>query len=90
MLGFRSQPRPVSSLVITNGLDQAANVYALPSIGVGEIFVGNVLAGVTDTLPVRGVRPGATVSLRARTVDGGAHYEIERVVLVAGAGWRFP
>ena len=89
-LGFRRQPKHTSALVITNGLEQAVNVYALPRIGVGEIFIGNVLAGITDTLTVRGIAPGATVRLRATSVDGGAQYQMERIVLGVGAVRRFP
>jgi hypothetical protein len=77
-------------LVISNGLDQAVNVYAFTRTGIGEIFVGQVAAGVTDAVQVCGADSGATVRLRATPIGGGAEHHQESRVLGAGAAWRIP
>jgi hypothetical protein len=83
-------PAAATSIQFTNGLNQAVNVYVRPNNGTGEIFVRQVAAGSTETVPVRGVPTGATVTLRAAPVDGSVSYTKENVVLSSGYVWRVP
>jgi hypothetical protein len=89
-LGFRTARAEDATVAVTNGLAQAVNVYAFPRTGVGEIFVGQVAAGITDTVRVRGVERGATVRLRAAPIGGGTNYPQAEIVLGEGAAWRIP
>ena len=89
-LGFGAARTADGSVVVANGLDQAVNVDASSRTGIGEIFVGQVAAGRTDTIPTRGVAPGQTVRLRAAAVSGDPQFEQEGVVVGAGAAWRIP
>ena len=83
-------PAPATSIQFTNGLAQAVNVYVRPNSGGGEIFVRQVAANTTETVPVRGVNAGSTVTLRAAPVDGSVSYTRENIVLGAGYVWRVP
>ena len=79
-----------TSIAFTNGLAQAVNVYVRPNSGGGEVFVRQVPGGATETIPVRGVSPSASVTLRAAPVDGSVSYTRENVVLGQGFTWRVP
>lgn len=83
-------PAPATSIELTNALAQAVNVYVRPNTGGGEIFVRQVAARTTETVPVRGVAPGTAVTLRAAPVDGTVSYTRENVVLGQGFTWRVP
>ena len=83
-------PASAMSIQVTNGLAQAVNVYVRPNSGGGEIFVRQVAAGVTETVPVRGIAAGTAVTLRAAPVDGSASYTRENIVLSNGLQWRLP
>ena len=89
-LGFRAPPVEDASLVVTNGLDQAVNVYAFPRSGVGEVFVGRIPARSTDTVRVRGLRSGARAWLRATPIGGGASFRRNATARVEGVSWRIP
>lgn len=78
-----------TSIAFTNTLAQAVNVYVRPSGG-GEIFVRQVAGNTTETIGVRGVAAGTTVTLRAAPVDGSVNYTRENVVLGQGYSWRVP
>ncbi len=84
-----AQEPPAAGLSFTNGLRTAVNVYVRPASGT-EMFVRQVPAGATEALVVRGVSPGALVSLRAAPVDGGATYNRDNVALGTGAAWSIP
>ncbi len=87
--GAESAPVAAPTLRINNTLAQAVNVYVVS--GGSEIFVRQVAARATADAEVRGVSPGATVTLRARQVDGRQVYERADVVLQAGVfEWRVP
>ena len=78
-----------ASVRVTNSLTQAVNVYVVQ--GGLETFVVQVAAQSTQTAAVQGVSPGATVTLRARQVDGGRTYERPNVSLGTGVfDWRVP
>jgi protein-disulfide isomerase len=82
-------PRPVvvgtapaetqSGLHVTNQLNQAVNVY-VRSDGT-DMFLRQVPANTTLHVPISGIRPGATVTFRAVTVDGVRTFTRANVVL---------
>ena len=73
-----TQPTQVS-LQVNNNLSQAVNVYA--TLNGTDTFLRQVAANSSVTIPMQGFAPGATVSLRAVTVDGGKTYSRANVVL---------
>ena len=75
-------------LRVTNSLPQAVNVYVVN--GGAEMFVGQVGAQSTQQLAVQGMAAGASVTLRARQVDGRSAYERTNVVLSGVYEWRVP
>ena len=79
-----------TSIELTNGLAQAVNVYVRPNTGGGEIFVGQVNARSTQSVPVRGVPAGSAVTLRAAPVDGSVSYTRENITLGSGFQWKVP
>jgi phosphotransferase system HPr-like phosphotransfer protein len=84
-----STPQGAVSLRVNNSLSQAVNVYVVS--GSVETFVAQVAAQSTQTVAVAGVTPGATVTLRARQVDGRQSYERANVTLTSGMmDWRVP
>ena len=76
--------------VFTNDLTQPINLYVQSSTGPGEVFLGRVDPGVTDTVVVRGVPAGAVVGLRATPVSGLGRYVRVEFILEPGASWRVP
>jgi hypothetical protein len=82
-------PAAESSIDFTNNLAQAVNVYARVSSG-SEIFLRQVAGRTTESIAVRGVAAGTSVTLRAAPVDGSANYSRENVVLGRGVAWRVP
>ena len=80
---------PVAAqLAVTNTLSQAVNVYVV-SDG-AETFVRQIGANASETVPVRGVAAGSTVTLRAVPVDGRDAYTRPNVVLSGTYSWRLP
>ena len=77
-----------ASIQLTNNASQAVNVYVV-SAGT-DIFLKQVAARSTESLPVRGVADGSTVTLRATTVDGSYTYTKENVVLSGSYVWQVP
>ena len=83
-------PEPAAAgLAFTNNTNGAINVYARPAGG-DEVFVRQVPAGASESLVVRGVAPGARVSLRAAPVNGSPAFTRENVTLGTGASWTVP
>ena len=78
-----------SSVEFTNTLAQAVNLYARVASG-AELFLRQVPANSTQSVPVRGVAAGTSVTLRAAPVDGSVSYSRENVVLGRGVVWRVP
>ena len=78
-----------SSIELTNNLAQAVNVYVRAASG-SELFLRQVPARTTESIPVRGVPAGTSVVLRAAPVDGSVSYSRENVVLGRGIAWRVP
>ena len=73
---------------VTNNLSQGVNVYVVS--GGTDMFLRQVAANSTETLPVRGVASGSTVTLRATTVDGSRTYTKDNVVMSGTYVWQVP
>ena len=81
-------PQSSVALQVTNNAAQAVNVYV--TTGGNELFVGQVAPNSTQLLPVSGVASGASVTLRARAVDGGPAYSRDNVTLTGTYNWQVP
>lgn len=86
----RTGPEPTAdvALHVTNNLSQAVNVYVVS--GGNDIFVKQVAANSVEHVPVSGVPAGATVNLRAVTVDGTRTYSKTNVTMSGMYEWRLP
>ena len=85
----RSSPSNAAvRMQFTNNHTQAVNVYVV-SAG-NEIFVRQIAAGATETVPVAGVAAGSTVTFRAVAVNGQKNWERRNVVLEATTPWQVP
>ena len=82
------EPTPDVALHVTNNLSQPVNVYVVS--GGNDIFVKQVAANSVEHIPVAGVPAGATVNLRAVTVDGRSTYTKNNVTLSSTYEWRLP
>jgi hypothetical protein len=67
------------SVQVKNTLTQAVNVY-VTSGGI-DTFLKQVGANSSETVPVQGFPSGATVSLKAVTIDGSKTYSRDNVSL---------
>ena len=76
------------ALNVTNNLSQAVNVYVVS--GASDIFLKQVASNSVERIPVLGVPAGATVNLRAVTVDGTRTYTKSNVTLSSFYDWRLP
>ncbi len=81
-------PPSAVSIKITNGLAQPVNVYVTGTEA--EVFLSQVAANATASLPVRNMMPGTMIKLRAVTKDGSRTYMREGVELRDGYEWRVP
>ena len=75
-------------LTVVNSLTQPVNIYVV--YNGAETFVRQVSASTTESVPVRGVPVGATVSLRAAPASGSNSYRRDNVVLSSTYEWRVP
>lgn len=64
---------------VTNNLAQAVNVYV--TANGTDTFLRQVGANTSQTIPVPGFASGASVALKAVTVDGARTYQRQNVVL---------
>jgi hypothetical protein len=76
------------ALQVDNALAQAVNVYV--TYGGTDIFVRQVPARTSQRVPVAGVPTGATVTLRAVTVDGSRTVTRANVVLTGTHAFVVP
>jgi hypothetical protein len=85
-----SAPAPAHEVMfhMTNNLAQAVNVYI--TTGTNDVLVGQVAGKSSRVLPVSGVTPGSTVSLKAVTVDGTRTYTRDDVVVTGSLTWSVP
>ena len=83
-----SQNEP--TIHFTNNLGQAVNVYVRS--GGNDIFLQQVNANTTASLPVHGVQNGTSVELKATTIDGVRTYQppTKSVVLNGTYSWTIP
>jgi hypothetical protein len=73
-------PQPQQNAIqLTNGLGQAVNVYV--NYNGNDQFIQQVRANTALRLPVSGVPNGATVTLKAITVDGTRTFSLTNIVL---------
>jgi hypothetical protein len=68
-----------TSVQVKNGLNQAVNVYVTQA-GT-DMFLRQVPANSTSTVPVQGVSAGTSVTLKAVTVDGVRTFQRKNVTL---------
>ena len=73
-----SQPAQ-QAIQLTNGLTQAVNVYV--NYNGNDQFIQQVRANTALRLVVSGVPNGATVTLKAVTIDGTRSFSLRNVVL---------
>jgi hypothetical protein len=82
-------PAPVQNAIqLTNGLGQAVNVYV--TYNGSDQFIQQVRAYTALRLAVNGVPAGATVTLKAITIDGTRTYSIPNVVLKGTYNFSVP
>lgn len=72
----QAQPNAIQ---LTNGLGQAVNVYV--NYNGNDQFIQQVRGNTALRLPVTGVPNGATVAIKAITVDGTRTFSVTNVVL---------
>jgi hypothetical protein len=73
-------PAPVqNALQVTNGLGQAINVYV--NYNGNDQFIQQVRANTALKLPVTGIPAGATVTLKATTIDGTRTFSVPDIIL---------
>jgi hypothetical protein len=86
----RSPPaQPAQQAIqMTNALAQAVNVYV--NYNGNDQFIQQVRGNATLKLPVSGIPSGATVTLKAVTVDGTKTYSRQNVVLNGTLNFSVP
>ncbi|HEX3866237.1 MAG TPA: hypothetical protein VHV78_05760 [Gemmatimonadaceae bacterium] len=70
---------PAPQVQVNSTLAQAVNVYV--TVNGADTFLRQVGANSSVTVPVQGVAPGSTVTLKAVTIDGSRTYTRGNVVL---------
>jgi hypothetical protein len=70
---------PQNAIQLTNGLGQAVNVYV--NYNGNDQFIQQVRANTALRLPVNGIPNGATVTLKAVTIDGTRTFTAQNIVL---------
>ena len=75
------------ALTVTNNDTQGVNVYYV--LAGNQTLVGEVAARTTQTLTVRGLSSGSSVTLRASRKDGSRSYD-RNVVLSGAYSWTIP
>ncbi|MGH7710595.1 MAG: hypothetical protein ACREOG_04895 [Gemmatimonadaceae bacterium] len=85
----QNPPTPSAvTIKITNSLTQPVNVYVTGTDA--EVFLAQVGANASQSLPVRNIAAGTMIKLRAVTRDGSRTYMREGVELRDGYEWRVP
>lgn len=88
-VGTGAELPPAQSIEFTNNFAQAVNVYVRTGTG-SEVFVRQVAGRSSERLPIRGVRDGATVSLRVAPVNGAPNVTRNDVRVTPGTAIRVP
>jgi hypothetical protein len=82
-----SQP-PQNAIQLTNGLSQSVNVYV--NYNGNDQFIQQVRANTALRLPVAGIPNGATVTLKAVTIDGTKTYSKPNIVINGTVDFSVP
>lgn len=82
-----SQPAQ-NAIQLTNGLTQGVNVYV--NYNGNDQFIQQVRGNTALRLPVRGIPNGATVTLKAVTIDGTKTYSKPNIVLNGTVDFSVP
>ena len=77
-----------NAIQLTNGLNQGVNVYV--NYNGNDQFIQQVRANTALRLPVTSVPTGATVTLKAVTIDGTRTYTVANVVLRGTLNFTVP
>lgn len=81
--------QPVQNAIqLTNGLNQGVNVYV--NYNGNDQFIQQVRANTALRLPVSGVPNGATVTIKAVTVDGTRTYSLDKIILNGTVSFSVP
>ena len=81
--------QPVQNAIqLTNGLSQGVNVYV--NYNGTDQFIQQVRANTALRLPVSSIPPGATVTLKAVTIDGTKTYSRPNIVLNGTVNFSVP
>lgn len=83
-----AQPIAASTLRVTNNLSQGVNVYVVNAGA--DMFLQQVPARSTASVPVPGIAAGTTVTLKAVPVDGSRTYTRDNVALTSQYDWQVP
>lgn len=81
-------PASAATVTINNTLAKAVNVSVVS--GGTDLFLRQVAANSTETVPVQGVASGSVVTLKAVTVDGANTYTRDNVTLGGTFTWQVP
>lgn len=82
-------PAPVqNALQVTNALGQPVNVYV--TYNGNDQFIQQVRANTALRLPVSGIPAGATVTVKAITIDGTRTFSVPNVVLSGTYNFSVP
>jgi hypothetical protein len=73
---------------VNNNLTQAVNVYV--NLNGTDTFLRQVGGSSSATIPVQGLAPGSSVTLKAVTVDGVRTYQRQNVVLTGTVTFPLP
>lgn len=86
----RTAPTTQSQLQlrVSNNLTQAVNVYVTQ--GGIDTFLRQVSGNATEMVPVQGVSPGTTVTLKAVTIDGSRTFTRANVSLTGTYNFPVP
>ena len=86
----RSAPSAAADVAVnvTNNLSEPVNVWV--NAGGEDILLGQVSAGSAQSLPVRGVAAGSTVTLKATRMSDRYTYTKNNVTLSGTYLWQVP
>ena len=88
-VGSAPASQPIQNAIqLTNGLNQPVNVYV--NYNGNDHFLQQVRANTALRLPVTNIPVGATVTLKAVTIDGTRTYQAQNVVLSGTYNFSVP
>jgi hypothetical protein len=87
--GGGGRAAPQLAVQVTNNLAQAVNVY-VSSGGGNDTFLRQVKGNSVETVPIQGFTSGASVTIKAVTIDGVQTYSRPNVVLSGTYSFAVP